>query len=186
MQQSNTQKLIVLFGILGSVVGCSRDQQSIRRVGSTAPVPGGPQLVRDLEAVDNYLTTWDRFAQGENQLVPFLRQNRATFDSSLTRLLQAKDKRAAARMVFSAVVQVGGAISADSELGRACAGLLGPDFPVTTTKEGERVYFAGDLYFWWLDNQGRFEAYPLFEEWGKRDFAKTVVVPMYVSSTKRK
>jgi hypothetical protein len=136
--------------------------------------------------VDGYLAKWDRFAQGENTLVPFLRDNKSAFEAALSRLLMAKDPRAPARMVFYPVVQVGGAIPAESELGKATATILGHDFPVTTTKEGERVYFCGDLYFWWEANQDKFQAYPLFVEWSKRDFAQTVVIPMFRSASKPK
>jgi len=134
---------------------------------------------RDLQLVDRYLEKWDRFAQGENQLVPELRDSKAGFEAALTRLLAAGDKRAPARMVFYPVVEVGGAIPADSELGKASAAVLGPNFPVTTTKEERRVYFCGDLYLWWEANRAKYEAFPLFDEWSKRDFAQAVVIPMY-------
>ena len=36
---------------------------------------------------------------------------------------------------------------------------------MTTSRTGERVYFAGDIFFWWQDDGMRgYEAYPLFEE----------------------
>jgi hypothetical protein len=89
-------------------------------------------------------------------------------------------------MVFYTVVQVGGSIPVGSELGKACASILGPDFPVTTTKEGERTYFSGDLYLWWEANRGKFEAYLLFDNWIKRDFAQTVIIPMFRSAAKSK
>jgi hypothetical protein len=135
----------------------------------------------DLALVDDYLAKWDRFAQGENELVPFLKENKGQFETALARMLNAKDERAPARMVFYTVVQVGGSIPVDSELGKAAAITLGPDFPVTTAEDGKRLYFCGDLYFWWQDNQKKFKAYPLFDEWSKRDFAQTVAIPMYES-----
>ena len=101
----------------------------------------------DLRIVDDYLNKWDRFANGKNELAPFLRENQKGFESALTRLLKAKDTRAPARMVFYPVVKVGGSIAVDSDLGMASAAILRGDLPVTTTKEGERVYFAGDLFF---------------------------------------
>jgi hypothetical protein len=140
----------------------------------------------DLQTVDAYLTKWDRFASVENDLVPFLRENKEAFEGALTRLLNARDSHAAGRMVFYSVVQVGGSILVDTELGKAASAVLGAEFPVTTSKQGERNYFAGDLFFWWQDNGKTYEAYPLFEEWSKRDFAQTVVIPMYKSACKRK
>jgi hypothetical protein len=140
----------------------------------------------DLQMVDDYLTKWDRFATGKSELAPFLRENQKGFEAALTRLLKMKDKRAPSRMVFYPVVKVGGSIAVNSDLGKASAAILGGDLPVTTTKEGERVYFAGDLFFWWQDNGKAYEAYPLFEEWSKRDFAQTVVIPMYKGACKRK
>jgi hypothetical protein len=64
--------------------------------------------------------------------------------------------------------------------------LLGPDIPVFTSKEGAQTYFAGELYFWWIDNCKKYETYPLFDEWSRRDFAKSVAVPMYKEACKRK
>jgi hypothetical protein len=136
-------------------------------------------MTRDLQLVDDYLTKWDRFAQGENELVPTLRDSKAGFEAALVRLLAAGDKRAPARMVFYPVVQVGGGIPADSELGKASAAVLGPDFPVTTMKDGQRVYVCGDLYLWWDANRAKYDAFALFDEWSQRDFAQAVVIPMY-------
>jgi hypothetical protein len=142
-------------------------------------------MTSDLQVVDDYLAKWDRFARGENELVPALRNNKELSEAALTRLLKAQDNRSPARLVFYAVVQVGGFIPADSDLGRAAAGFLGRVFPVTVSKEGEKSYFAGDLFFWWQDHGKNYEAYPLFEEWSKRDFARTVVIPMYERVCKR-
>jgi hypothetical protein len=102
-------------------------------------------MASDLHVVDDYLSKWVRFAQGESELVTFLRDNKGLFEAALTRMLNAKDKRAPARMVFCCVVQVGGAIPADTELGKAAASILGPDFPATISEKGERIYFCGDL-----------------------------------------
>ena len=135
----------------------------------------------DIQLVDSYLEKWDRFAQGENQLVPELRESEAGFEAALARLLLAGDKRAPARMVFYPVVQVGGSIPISSELGKACSAVLGPDFPVTTGEEGEHIYFGGDLFLWWEANRAKYESFPLFDEWSKRDFAQTVVIPMFRS-----
>jgi hypothetical protein len=141
-------------------------------------------MARDLKLVDDYLDKWDRFAQGDNDLVPFIRDNKDTFENTLTRVLQTKDNRGPARMVFYALVQVGGFIPLDSELGKASATILGPDFPVFTSNDGTRAYFAGELYFWWLENRDKYAAFPLFEEWSQREFAQTVVIPMYKSTCK--
>src|SRR5262245_7614261 len=89
-------------------------------------------MIDELPFVDDFLSKWDRFAQGENELVPFLREHGRPFEAALARLLKAKDQRAPARMVFYPVVQIGGHISIDSELGKAAALVLGADFPITT------------------------------------------------------
>jgi hypothetical protein len=132
----------------------------------------------DIEQVDAYLEKWDRFARGEKSLVPELNRERAACWAALGQALKAKDKRAPARLVFSVVVQVGGGIPVDSHLGKDAATLLGPDFPVVESKTG-KGYFAGDLYFWWLEHQKEYEAYPLFDAWSKREFAQKTVIPMY-------
>jgi hypothetical protein len=165
-----------------AAAGCSKNSSD----GVTIPDPRDAKMSRDLQLVDDYLEKWDRFAQGENELVPSLRDNKSAFEAALTRLLQARDQRAPARMVFYPVVQVGGSIPAGSELGKASAAILGPDFPVTITEEGVPTYFGGDLFWWWEANRNKYEPYPLFENWIKRDFAQTVVIPMFRSASKKK
>jgi hypothetical protein len=172
--------------LLSFTVGCSDEVSRTPVADATVPGVSAPTRESDLEAVDEYLVKWDRFAQGENDQVAFLRENKTAFERALAQLLTIKDKRAPARMVFYAVVQVGGAIPVDSELGRAALATLGPDFPVVTGDDGEEVLFCADLYFWWQDNKQAYEAYPLFEEWGKRDFAQQVAIPMYDSTRQRK
>jgi len=174
--------LLLIYCVVAFIPACSKDTPANSRVGDA----GEKDMTRDLETVDDYLEKWDRFAQGENQLVPELRNDKAQFEAALARLLIAGNKRAPARMVFYPVVQVGGAIPVESELGKAVAPILGPDFAVTTTKDGQRVYFAADLYFWWEANRTKFDAYPLFDEWSKREFAQTVAIPMYKSTSKQK
>ena len=152
------------------------------------PVKGaGEAAERDLKQVDGYLTAWDSFARGESQLGPLLKKDKAGFEAALTRLLQATDDRAPGRLVFYAVVQVGGFIPLDSELGKAAAEFLGSDFPIRTPKQAGPALFAGDLYFWWQDNRRSFKDYPLLDEWARRDFAQKTVIPFYERlATKRK
>jgi len=61
---------------------------------------------------------------------------------------------------------------------------LGKDVPIFTAKDGERTYFAGDLYFWWERRRSEFDTFPLYDEWKQRDFAKKTVIPMYQSAAK--
>lgn len=97
--------------------------------------------------VDEYLGRWDRFAQGENELVPYLRDNKKMFEGQLSSLLHAGEKKAVSRVVFYAVVQVGGFIDVESALGKEVTKVFGP-LPLTEGKNGEKNIFAGDLYFW--------------------------------------
>ncbi len=82
-------------------------------------------------------------------------------------------------MVFYPVVQVGGSIPAGSQLGKACATVLGEDFPTTATKDKVRVYLGGDLYLRWESNRDKYEALALRNQWSNREFAQKVVIPMY-------
>ncbi len=136
------------------------------------------RMDQDIELIDAYLVKWDRFAKGEKSLVADINREGAAFVAALGRGLKAKDKRAPSRLVFSVVVQVGGGIPVDSEVGRHAATILGPDFPVVEVKQG-KVYFAGDLYFWWLEHQKEFNTFPLLDEWANREFAQKSVIPMY-------
>jgi hypothetical protein len=105
----------------------------------------------DFAFIDQYLATWDRFAQGANGDTP-------RFQQHLAEALKQSDRRAPSRLVFYAVVQVGGFIVDDSDLGRACERLVGREVPISTSKKGERLYFAGDLYFWWQRHRSEYEA----------------------------
>lgn len=172
----------LLIACSAMALSCSND----RPAGNPGADTGVERGSDDLQVVDDYLVKWDRFAQGENQLVPELRNGKAAFEAALTRLLVARDKRAPARMVFYPVVQVGGWISADSELGKASAGVLGPDFPIKTHEKAGRIYWGGYLYLWWEANRGKYEAFPLFDEWSRREFAQSVAIPMFRGIAKNK
>jgi hypothetical protein len=140
----------------------------------------------DFKFIDDYLATWDRFAQGANELAPRIRRDELRFQRHLATALTRGDRRAPSRLVFYAIVQVGGFIAHDAELGRACERLVGRDVSVFPSKKGERMYFAGDLYFWWQRHQEEFDRFPLYEEWRKREFAQTTAIPMYEQSVKKR
>lgn len=152
----------------------------------TSEDTGDSRPSEDLPLVDSYLEKWDRFAQGENQLAVAINNDRLSFEAALARLLRAGDSRAVARMVFYPVVQVGGSIAVNTELGKASSAILGADFPVATMQDGRATYFGGDLYLWWEAKRSKFASYPLFDEWIKREFAQTVVIPMFRSTAKIK
>jgi hypothetical protein len=147
---------------------------------------GGKSSSPDFKFIDGYLTTWDRFAQGDSDLAPHLKRDTLQFQKELAKALNQDDKRAPSRLVFYAVVQVGGFIDYDSELGRACQRLVGSKVPIFTSERGERSYFAGDLYFWWQRHRAEFESFPLYEEWSKREFTRKTVIPMYESAAKKR
>ena len=139
-----------------------------------------------LKFIDNYLVTWDRFAQGANGLAPQIKADRLRFETELATALKNNDKRAPSRLVFYTVVQVGGFIRYESALGSACEHVVGAEVPIFTSQKKERMYFAGDLFFWWETNKSKFEAYALLDEWRERDFAKSTVIPMYESAVKQR
>ena len=165
--------------LLTPFVSCNRDPSAPPEKGPGSVETRGDMAASDLALIDDYLRQWDQFAQGANELAASIREKQTVFESSLTRPLLAGDKRAPARMVFYPVVQIGGSINADSELGKAVAALVGDAVAVTTSDTGEPGFFAGHLYFWWLDEHEKFEAFPLFDEWQSREFAQTVAIPMY-------
>jgi uncharacterized protein (DUF736 family) len=140
----------------------------------------------DFKFIDGYLTNWDRFSQGANELVPQLKRDAPQFHAQLAEALKRGDKRAPSRLVFYAVVQVGGFIAYDSDLGRACERLVSSEVPIFTSEKGERSYFAGDLYFWWQRHRAEFESFPLYDQWSEREFAKKTVIPMYESATRKR
>jgi hypothetical protein len=139
----------------------------------------------DFAFIDRYLSTWDKFAQGANELLPTLKADAPEFRSQLAAALRQGDQRAPSRFVFYAVVQVGGFIPADSELGQAFRERVGDAVPVfASEKDGSRSYFAGDLYFWWDAHKTDYPSFPLYDEWQRRDFTRNVAVKMYESAAK--
>ncbi|HEY8993839.1 MAG TPA: hypothetical protein VIM71_04085 [Lacunisphaera sp.] len=128
--------------------------------------------------IDDYLAKWNRFAQGDESLVPFLRDNTEKFEVSLAAALRAGDNRAVSRVVFYTVVQVGGFIDIESPLGKEVTKVFG-QLPVTKGKKGEKLIFAGDLYFWWKQKHAEYPAFSQYDEWEKTDFAREVPIPMY-------
>lgn len=147
---------------------------------------GGSASSVDFSFIDRYLTDWDRFAQGANELAPRLKSEFPRFEQQLADALNQGDKRAASRLVFFAVVRVGGFVPYESALGRACEKLVRGDAPIFTSDKGERSYFAGDLYFWWDRHKAEFVPFSLLDEWRQRDFVKATVMPMYEAATKKR
>jgi hypothetical protein len=152
--------LLMVFSLFGS--GCS-----------SKPSP-------DFTLIDQYLKTWDQFAQGNNSLIPRIKQDRAAFEQHLTDALARNDNRAPGRFVFYAVVQVGGFIPVSSPLGQVFQHRVGDAVPIfTNEKDGSQSFFAGDLYFWWEAHKSEYAPFPLYDEWRQRDFARNVVIRMY-------
>ena len=133
----------------------------------------------DFTQLDAYLSTWDQFAQGSNDLAAELSSRAPGFQGELAAALTAQDPRAPSRLVFYLVVQVGGFLSVDTPLGLAVGKLLGPAFPVVKHAGEPDRYFAGDIWFWWLDHRSHYANYALLDDWANREFARTVVLPMY-------
>lgn len=129
----------------------------------------------DIAFIDEYLNFWDCFARGQNELAPFLRDNRDIFEAALARLIRRNESIAAPRLVFYAVVQIGGFIMLNSELGQAASSWLGPTFPVFTAPDGSKSYFAGQLYFWWEENAANCSSFLLLDDWLSREFSARVI-----------
>ncbi|MFA6562738.1 MAG: hypothetical protein WCV00_12580 [Verrucomicrobiia bacterium] len=141
----------------------------------------------DFALIDGYLRTWDQFAQGDNSLVPRIKQDRATFEQHLTDALTKNDNRAPGRCVFYAVVQVGGFIPLASPLGQAFQHRIGEAVPIfKNEKDGSQSFFAGDLYFWWEAHKSEFASCPLYEEWRQREFAQNAAIRMYEGAAKNR
>ncbi|HWX22641.1 MAG TPA: hypothetical protein VN578_22285 [Candidatus Binatia bacterium] len=144
-----------------------------------------PKQSPDFAFIDRYLETWDRFAQGANELMPRLRKDGPEFQRHLADALSKNDSRAPSRVVFFGVVQVGGFIPIDSPVGQAFQARFGSAVPVfTDEKDGAKSFFAGDLYFWWEKHNSEYDTFPLYEDWRQRPFAKNVAIKMYESAAK--
>ncbi len=140
----------------------------------------------EFKFIDNYLNQWDEFAQGANDLSPKLKKDAERFVAELGRALVAKDPRAPSRVVFYAVVQVGGFIPVNGEIGRPLTKIVAGRVPAFTDKNGQKRYFAGDLFCWWEAGGHEFPQFWLYEEWKKRDFAQKTVIPWYQAGCDRK
>jgi hypothetical protein len=139
-----------------------------------------------LSFVDDYLRAWDRFAQSDNSLAPRLKADRSKFELQLAKAVESGDSSAPGRVVFYAVVQVGGFIPADSPIGMAFHKRFDGAVPLYKDKEnGSESYFAGDLYFWWEAHKTEFASYPLYEQWRTREFTQTGAISMYKGAAKQ-
>jgi hypothetical protein len=136
----------------------------------------------DSTFIDEFLQTWDRFAQGAGDLVRLINRDTERFHEALGRALATNPRWAVGRMVMYLVLQVGGFLPADSALGRSLAAAIGDGGPAPTLVKGQRMYFAGDLYFWWEEHRHEFERVPLYDEWRARNFAQQVAIPMYTAA----
>ncbi len=132
-----------------------------------------------LAFIDSYLERWDRFAQGETDLVPELNAGLEPFAQRLSLLLDAEDPRAPARAVFFTTVQVAGEIPLETPLGQSMQRVMGDEVPVMRLEGRPPSYAAWHLFQWWTDNRERFEAFPLLDAWAQRDLTKQTVLPMY-------
>jgi hypothetical protein len=133
----------------------------------------------DYAFLDDYLSRWDRFARGENDLMPALTAEVRRFNTELAFALRADPRAAMGRAILYPLLQVGGFVPLDSAVGEALSDVWGRDAPPSTLLSGRSYYFAGELYFWWEANRSRFERYAPYEEWRDRDFARKTAVPMY-------
>jgi hypothetical protein len=141
----------------------------------------------DFTLIDNYLRTWDQFAQGDNSLAPRIEEDRVLFEQHLADALTQNDHRAPGRLVFYAVVQVGGFIPVSSPVGRAFQQRFGDTVPaVPNPKDGSHGFFAGDLYFWWEAHKAEHASFPLYEEWRQREFARNVPIRLYESAAQNR
>jgi len=142
----------------------------------------GSKKSPDFAFIDRYLTIWDQFARGDNGLIPRLNKERPEFERQLAVAFQKGDPRAPSRLVFFAVVQVGGMVPVHSPLGDAFRQRFGDVLPIFSSEaEPAPRYFAGDFYFWWEKHKSEYQSFPLYEEWHQREFARTVAIKLYES-----
>jgi hypothetical protein len=139
------------------------------------------QPTDDIGRVDLYLKKWDAFAVGSPDPHYHLGHRFPEFEASLLRLFAANDPRAPSRFVFYQLVQVGGLIEAETPLGQAFTQATQASCRTTLAGGDTPKYFAGDLYFWWLDHATKFAPMPLMNNWLKRPFAHRTALPMYAA-----
>lgn len=140
--------------------------------------PASSAEAPDLQLVDQYLQTFDRLAEGDESQVPQIKAAWPGAQAQLVGALRARDPRAPSRLVLLMLLQIGGSVPIESEMGRAWREYVGIDFPVHDTGPTP-VYFVSDFYFWWTENRSEKHDVPLLAQWVERDFAKESVLPMY-------
>jgi hypothetical protein len=143
---------------------------------------GGETLLKpetDWIFLDTFLSTWDRFAQGENELIKSLNKDIRRFNAELARALYRDPAQSMGRAIMYPLFQVGGFVPLDSAVGKELSKIFGQKAPQITDLKCKQYYFAGDLYFWWEEHKKEFNAYQLYEAWRDRPFAKTTAIPMY-------
>lgn len=128
--------------------------------------------------VDEYLSVWGWATEIENRIIGWLSKKAPTFEQHLTRCFRTDRREAMPRFIYYLVVQVGGAVSSNSPLGREALRELGPGFPTTSLDElGEAIFSAG-AYKWWTQHRTAYPEFWLLHKWEDSDFAKGTAIPM--------
>jgi hypothetical protein len=135
--------------------------------------------VPDFGFIDAFLGRWDRFAQGENDLLPDIQRDTGRFNAELVRALEAEPTQALSRTVLYPILQVGGFLPLDSPLGQAFTTAAAGLGIAPRLVRGRHYYFAGDLFHWWEQHKASYPPLPLYEAWLTRDFTREVAVPLY-------
>jgi hypothetical protein len=143
----------------------------------SAPIPERARA--DTAFIDDFLARFDRFAQGENELLPALRYDIPRFNAEIVLAVHTDPHWATSRAIMYPILQVGGFVPVVSPYGVALASIFRDSGPQPTQLRGEQFYFAGDLYLWWEQERTRYAPFQLYDEWRNRDFARNVVIPRY-------
>jgi hypothetical protein len=133
---------------------------------------------RPMAYVDEYLNAWLYATRVENRIIGALSKEEHDCQSHLAKALRRGDLGAIPRLVLLMVVQVGGSVSASSDLGIELRKVLGTDFPLSKLDDGPS-YFASDLCLWYLKHRDQYPAFVLMDEWLKSEFATQTVIPGY-------
>jgi hypothetical protein len=136
---------------------------------------------RTLLFIDEHLARWDRFARGENELVPTIRKDRDEFEKRLLAVMRIDQKQGFPRLVYYLVLQVGAFVPIESEIGKEVLKITEslPQF-TDEKKQGAKSIMGGYVYLWWRDRKADFAPYAPLEAWGKREMSGNFI-KMYES-----
>jgi hypothetical protein len=128
----------------------------------------------NLKIVDDYLASLDK--GGSPSIVV-----EGNADRELCHALMKNDPAAASRFVLYTILTEDERMFRDSRAVAHFENAAGTTLPrVEYALKHQKYVYAGDVYYWWTQNEQRYEAFPLLSAWQARDENKHAKIPAFL------